>query len=328
MSGDDIAVSVIIGVRNGERTIRQQLDALSSQQAAPPFEVLVSDNGSSDRTAEMVQQWIGDGIGAPVRARIVDSASVVGIPHARNVGARQATGTMLAFCDADDVVGPGWVRAVSQSRAALEGAGAIGGRICALSVDRMPTDGVLLASLDGIAVTDPLRSTYPCLRGCNFAVHKDTYAAVGGFDESLPPYGCEDVDISLRLTTAGHPIDYEDAMVVHYELARGLRRRLRRQFLSGSAMACVWHRNPTAFPTVPTLGGILLQVVVAPFHSFTSPRLRWKERVVRSAESVAAQMGRLYGSIAWVRSGRIGSPLYFRKLGSGSEEYRDGYQNG
>lgn len=319
MSANDIAVSVIICVRNGAQTIRQQLDALSGQQSAPPFEVLVSDNGSSDRTAEIVQQWIMDGIGAPARARMVDSSAVAGIPHARNVGARHATGTMLAFCDADDVVDPGWVRAIALSRVAVDGRGAVGGRVCSLSTDRTPSAKVLLSSLDGVATTNRAYPSYPSFWGCNFAVHRDTYAAVGGFDESLPPYGCDDIDICLRLGTGGHPIHYEDAMVVHYDLPRGLRRRLRRKFLSGTAMACVWHRNPTPFPTIPSLIALLARVIVAPFDPLTAPGLHWKERVVRSAESLATQVGLLHGNVAWVRSGRLGRPLYFEPPERGIE---------
>ena len=47
--------------------------------------------------------------------RLVDSSDRPGASHARNVGARAATAPALAFCDADDEVGPGWVAAMGNA---------------------------------------------------------------------------------------------------------------------------------------------------------------------------------------------------------------------
>jgi len=77
--------------------------------SSEPWEVIVSNNGSTDETVAIVEQYQDK---LP-NLRIVDSSDQRGAAHARNVGALAAAGEALAFCDADDEVPAGvrlWVR--------------------------------------------------------------------------------------------------------------------------------------------------------------------------------------------------------------------------
>lgn len=87
------SVSVIIAVYNGEAFIRAALDSVR-HQTVPPIEVIVVDDGSTDRTAELVAKESGITL---IRQ------SNAGPSAARNVALARATGEWIAFLDADDI---------------------------------------------------------------------------------------------------------------------------------------------------------------------------------------------------------------------------------
>lgn len=100
---DDLQVptfSIVIPVRNGESTIERTLRSCAVQSSAV-FEVIVVDNGSSDRTAEIVQAQVA----SDPRFRMIH-VSTPGRSRARNVGMAQASGRWLIFLDADDELAP------------------------------------------------------------------------------------------------------------------------------------------------------------------------------------------------------------------------------
>ena len=99
-----IAASVIVPAYNAEATIGAALAGLAAQDLAGEFEVIVVDDGSTDRTAEIAAA-------AAVEASVVSAGPQSGPGPARNEGARHARGAALAFLDADCVPGPSWLRA-------------------------------------------------------------------------------------------------------------------------------------------------------------------------------------------------------------------------
>src|SRR4051812_13101904 len=109
--GERPRISVVVVVKDGEAHLGRQLAALDAQVGAPPFEVIIADNGSRDGTCALVERWIQDGPSSPDRALLVDAGARPGIPFARNQGVLASTGEVIAFCDADDVVAPTWVAA-------------------------------------------------------------------------------------------------------------------------------------------------------------------------------------------------------------------------
>ena len=88
-------VSVIIPVLNGERTIRECLVSLLRVDYLPERgEILVVDNGSTDRTAEIINSFPVRYLGEERRGK----------SYARNRGIEASKGEILAFTDADCVV--------------------------------------------------------------------------------------------------------------------------------------------------------------------------------------------------------------------------------
>ncbi len=91
-------ISVIIPAYNAERTIRETIESVQ-RQTFQDFELIVINDGSKDRTVELVQS-IND-----ERLKIF-SYENGGLPVARNRGISRTTGEFIAFLDADDLWTP------------------------------------------------------------------------------------------------------------------------------------------------------------------------------------------------------------------------------
>src|ERR1700730_14925822 len=106
-------VSVIIPARNEEACLGDCLQSLVSQ-AGVPFEIIVVDDHSTDRTREIAQSFSG--------VRVIDAGPLpegwIGKNNAVTAGAREARGPWLLFTDADTVHLPGSLaRALAEARA-------------------------------------------------------------------------------------------------------------------------------------------------------------------------------------------------------------------
>jgi glycosyltransferase involved in cell wall biosynthesis len=87
-------ISVVIPAYNAERYLREAFESVQAQ-AYPSLEVLIVDDGSKDKTAEVAESF-----GTAVRYIFQENA---GAAAARNHGVEQAAGEFIAFLDADDL---------------------------------------------------------------------------------------------------------------------------------------------------------------------------------------------------------------------------------
>ncbi|MGQ4275071.1 glycosyltransferase [Terrihabitans sp. B22-R8] len=92
-------VSVVLATYNGERHLGAQLQSIA-WQTKQPHEVIVCDDGSSDRTLEIVREFAGT---APFPVIVRENPSRLGYGENFLQAARLASGTFIAFCDQDDV---------------------------------------------------------------------------------------------------------------------------------------------------------------------------------------------------------------------------------
>lgn len=197
------AISVVVPVLNEARRIDACLDALAAQRDAPPFEVIVVDNGSHDSTRELARAH-------PLGVRLAAEAER-GPYAARNTGMSLARGEIIAFTDGDCLPRPGWLAAGARALAA--GADLAGGRIVQMPSER-PTvweryDRATYLRQDRFIDYDGFAAT------ANLFVRTAVVRDVGGFVPKLTASG--DQEFCRRATAAGYRLVYEpEAIVDHH----------------------------------------------------------------------------------------------------------------
>jgi GT2 family glycosyltransferase len=228
-------VSVVIACFNGAETIDRQLGALLGQQSAAPFEVIVADNGSTDGSREVAERYRR----RSEAVRVLDASDARGLAHARNVGAAAAEGDVLAFCDQDDEVAPGWLDAMAD---ALADHDLVAGRLehdalnepWTIAVRGRPqTDGLVEWEAEG---------SLPFAFGCTLGVRRAVHDSIGGFDEKFA-HGCEDVDYCWRLQSAGYPLAFAAAAVTHYRFRHSLTGLFRQARAYGESEAQLYRKH-------------------------------------------------------------------------------------
>lgn len=223
---------MVIPTYNGARTIPDQLDALAHQIDAPPFEVLVADNGSTDDLAEVVGRWTSR---LPL-LRIVDASRGRGVSVARNVGIEHAATDRILICDADDVVSAAWVRALFNG---LEEHPLLSGPVETARLSGASAGWVPIESrTTGLFETWEGR-TYGI--GGNLGLRRDVWREVGGYDESYPA-GAEEIDFAWRAWDLGYRFGYAPDALLHYRIRTDLRGVLRQQYNSGRGTATLYAR--------------------------------------------------------------------------------------
>jgi glycosyltransferase involved in cell wall biosynthesis len=225
----EMKLSVIIPCLNAERTIAAQLEALANQQWSEPWEVIISDGGSRDRTTAIAEQYREK---LP-NLRIVDSSDRRGAPHGRNVGAQVAASAALAFCEADDEVEPGWVAVMGE---ALSQYDFVAG-YCDLKKLNQPwaikarTGGRLVDGWEDGILREKSFIKYPIAGGYTIGVKRSVHEAIGGFDQSI--IIGDDIDYSWRVQLAGTKLHHIPNLIVHYRLRHSLTDIYRQAYVFG-----------------------------------------------------------------------------------------------
>jgi len=177
--------TVVVPAFDEEALLPATLASIRDAMAAVPFpgEVVVCDNNSRDRTAEVARA---------AGARVVFEP-VNQISRARNSGARAARGEWLVFVDADTVVTPALLREALDALAAGRACG--GGTRIRFDGPAGPFSRILTATWDRIS------RWFRIAAGSFVFVRRDAFEAVGGFSESV--YAGEELLLSLRLRRWG-----------------------------------------------------------------------------------------------------------------------------
>jgi glycosyltransferase involved in cell wall biosynthesis len=223
------AISVIVPVKNGLPWLHEQLQALQSQECSSPWEIVVADNASNDGTPAVVRGYASK----DPRLRLVDASSVKGPAATRNLAVRAARGDLFAFCDADDVVHPGWVeswlRALGDAdlAAGLNDPWSLNGETPPPSASPKPP---------------PQRGQFGFLDAAgsgNMAVRRSAFESVGGFDEEL--HVGEDTDLCWRLQLAGYGFTIGEGVISRRE-RNGTIASLRRSIQYGRCGPVLYRR--------------------------------------------------------------------------------------
>jgi glycosyltransferase involved in cell wall biosynthesis len=198
-------VSVIIPAYNAEACVDTAIKSALGQTVSP-LEVLVVDDGSRDRTAEVAAAF-----GPPVR--VIRQANA-GPAAARNHGAREARGEWLALLDADDAWKP---RKLEKQ----------------LPYTRREEVGLVHCWGPPGGGPVPERITLEtlweknCIVNSSVLVRRRAFEQVGGFDEDRGLISVEDYNLWLRLLAAGWEVATCPERLHEYTPAPG---NLSRQF--------------------------------------------------------------------------------------------------
>jgi GT2 family glycosyltransferase len=193
-SFDRPTISVIIPVHNGGTKFRKCLQSLAASDTAPE-EVIVASDGDSDGSWRVAEEF---------GAQVLRIATRQGPAHARNMGAKKATGDILFFFDADVTIPENAIsRVVDTFQHNPELAALFG------SYDDEPLEVNFLSQYKnlfhhyGHQTAKEEASTF--WSGCG-AIRREVFLTMGGFDEGYRGPTIEDVDLGYRLRKAGYRI--------------------------------------------------------------------------------------------------------------------------
>lgn len=176
--------TVVIATRNRASELDDCLAALAKQSNPELFEVVVVDNGSQDRTQEVIaahasERVRGVSVAEPNRAK------------ARNAGIADARGRLVIFCDDDTVAPNNFVAEHVRGQRDSAHPAVVSGPI------------INVSDKDHLIAPSARHYSRAFFCTCNVSVAKADLDAVGGFDERYDLYGWEDTDIGLRLRARG-----------------------------------------------------------------------------------------------------------------------------
>jgi len=277
-------VSVIMPVMNEEAHVGKQMAALAFQTYDRPWELVVVDNGSRDGSAEIVQEWRE----RMPWLRIENAAARRGINYARNVGARAARGDFLAFCDADDVVTPGWLAAMAEA--------ATHGHIVAGAFDLDTLNEGRARAMCPWQPPGGLPSGHrflPYAPGGNCGIWTHVVRELGGWDESFR-FGSSDLEFSWRAQLASYRLSFASEAVLQQRLESDAGGLARQYYAYGKSDAQLYRRFRDAGMPRPGAhgdGAPWRWIVTHAPYLLISPRRRgqWIRQAARRA-------GRVVGS--------------------------------
>ena len=234
-------MSVIVCSYNGAATVETCLASLDRLNY-PDYEVIFVDDGSTDRTQEIVRNF--------KRVRNIRQTNH-GLSHARNVGLHEARGEIVVYTDSDCEADEDWLYhlALAMGRTGHVGMGGPN-----LIPDEGDSDAGVVAEAVGQSPGGPTHvmlddRTAEHVPGCNMAFRRDAALEVGGFDARFRKAG-DDVDFIWRLQDKGYTIGFAPAAQVWHYRRNSVEAYLKQQRGYGEAEAMLQFKHPDRFNTL------------------------------------------------------------------------------
>ncbi len=192
-------ISVVVTVRNEEKRIGNLLDSLVVQEG--PFEIVIVDAYSDDRTVEIVRSYSEryDNI------QLYKKGGTRGV--GRNYGVKKATGEVVAFVDGDCIANPFWLRSIREEMN-KPGVDIVGGKTINLGYAPFADLERVELRKSGYDVTFP---------SCNLAYSRELFMAIRGFDPQFMT--AEDIDLNYRAVSSGAKLVSNEQAII-YAMAR------------------------------------------------------------------------------------------------------------
>jgi glycosyltransferase involved in cell wall biosynthesis len=196
--------SIVVTCYNYGQYLQQSLQSVLDQTCAD-FEVIVIDDGSTDNTPDVMEQYTADS-----RFKYIRQANA-GQPKAKNRGIAESSGEFIAFLDADDI----WLQQTKlEKQLALFAdpqVGAVYARRKWINQDGVEISGDERVLRRGSILDHVFIDNFICFSSS--VIRRSCLDEVGYFDENLP-MGI-DYDLWIRLA-ARYRFDYVDEALVKY----------------------------------------------------------------------------------------------------------------
>lgn len=206
------SVSVIIAAYNAAQTLGATLSGVLGQDYAGQVEAVVVDDGSTDATLKIAEAFQGQyrsAAGWPRRVRVASQANQ-GQSVARNLALSLADGELLAICDADDVLLPGYLEAAVNRLAEADSEKCFVACNALVLTPAGIAPGRPLFREAQIAPSEQRLASVQFNIGSIFSVFpRQMLAEIGEFDPELR--SCEDWDLWLRAVYAGWNMVRQDS---------------------------------------------------------------------------------------------------------------------
>jgi glycosyltransferase involved in cell wall biosynthesis len=239
-------LSVIVPTYARAGSVRELLDALSLQTLAPDrFEVVIAVDGSRDGTLELV-----DGYSAPYQLWSIWQENS-GRASARNAAIRRACAPVVLMLDDDVEPAPECLEAHLDAHRHGPSRGVLGAAPFELRPGDAPVARYFKEKFDAhlarLAEADhsfSARDVY----SCNLSLERRLLLEAGLFDERFTRYGNEDVDLALRLRSAGAEFVYESRALARQHFVKDLLGAMRDEEAKGETALLLARKSPSAVP--------------------------------------------------------------------------------
>lgn len=228
-------ISVVIPAFNEERLIQRCLRALVEQHD-PPDEILVVDNGSTDATVQLAQQF--------PEVRVLHETRQ-GVTYARRTGFDAARGDIIARIDADTIVHPTWCARIRADFTAADLDGQGGGAAIAELSPRNCFWGAWWYRCFRFWHERSI-GVHPMLYGFNTAIRREAWLAARHLVAADDARVSDDVDVTIALLRTGHRLRFAPKMRVKARLFRSLDRKKLARYYVTDTLTLARHRygNP------------------------------------------------------------------------------------
>jgi glycosyltransferase involved in cell wall biosynthesis len=281
-------ISVIVPTYNRADSLTGAIQALLAQ-TYPSFEIIVVDDGSTDRTVNVARRHN--------RVQYLRQ-NHCGPAAARNAGGHEAQGEIIAFTDDDCMPPADWLSRIAQGYVDYPEVAAIGGPCRAPDAivqanayaryewtyerGMLPPAAYVAwltqGQLDWRAQW-PSQGDYlggmdcPTGRTNNMSVRRDVFQKLNGFDASFPLAAAEDADFKIRLCLAGHRLLWLDALIVEHHHPYTFRRFCRQHVGYGRGVVHLERKyRGQATPRWRAAARLVRRMVRLPIARSTDPR--------------------------------------------------------